>query len=96
MNNHPARKAAEWKLRGLIFTSVDYDIMLKEQDGKCAICKGVEPDGRALSLDHNHETMKIRGILCRRCNSSIAYFNEDPEILLSAVQYILQHGGGTS
>ncbi len=34
-----------------------------------------------MSVDHNHETGEIRGLLCRRCNTAIGYLNDDPGLL---------------
>jgi hypothetical protein len=47
----------------------EYENLLKIQDGKCAICS--KEDWRKLSVDHNHETGKIRGLLCMNCNAAI-------------------------
>lgn len=47
----------------------EYDRLHAHQDGKCYICGQPEPvKGRRLSVDHNHETGEIRGLLCSRCN----------------------------
>ena len=54
-------------------TLVEYDQMLAEQGGVCAICKK-EPDGRRLSVDHDHVTGEVRGLLCVRCNSFLGYY----------------------
>lgn len=49
-----------------------YDLLLAEQDGHCALCPFRPfPGGRKLDLDHNHKTMKIRGLLCHRCNRAL-------------------------
>ena len=52
-------------------TLEQYDEMFEEQNGVCAICGGVNPDGRRLFVDHNHETGQIRGLLCVTCNARI-------------------------
>lgn len=45
-----------------------YDSMLVKQGGRCAICL-VEPStSRRLDIDHDHKTLKVRGLLCHRCN----------------------------
>jgi len=48
----------------------DYNEMLKKQSNKCKICK-ISPDNlkRKLCIDHCHETGKIRGLLCDKCNN---------------------------
>jgi hypothetical protein len=65
-----------------------YDSMLDDQGGGCAICKR-EPIGQIpLHVDHDHETGKIRGILCFTCNNALADFEDDPALLRSAVAYV--------
>ncbi len=55
-----------------------------EQNGLCAICGNPETEVakrwgcvKQLSVDHDHETGKIRGLLCRRCNSALAWIEHD-------------------
>lgn len=69
----------------------EYDRMLQEQNGRCAICKTDYPKGRSKSfhVDHCHETGKVRGLLCHGCNVSIGHFNHDVEVLQSAIRYLL-------
>jgi len=70
-----------------------FEAMLAAQNGVCWICKKPETvtkNGRvvSLSVDHCHDTHKIRGLLCKACNSGIGHFYHTPELLLSAVQYL--------
>lgn len=54
-------------------TPEDYDRMHAEQSGKCKTCKEVPVGDKArgrLHVDHCHQTGKIRGLLCYRCNLS--------------------------
>lgn len=41
---------------------------LEEQEGHCALCPATESFNKALGIDHNHETKKVRGLLCNSCN----------------------------
>ena len=69
---------------------VDYNQMLEKQNGKCAICnstKGNEKKHR-LFVDHCHETNKVRGLLCGKCNTGIGYFQNEPILLGSAIDYL--------
>lgn len=70
----------------------EYLGILNKQDGVCAICKTVPtPRGkrqRNFCVDHDHQTDKIRGLLCDPCNIAIAHLKEDPEILKSAISYL--------
>jgi Recombination endonuclease VII/HNH endonuclease len=75
-----------------------YNVMLAAQNGVCGICKGVEtyvPKGhgkpKPLSVDHNHETGQIRGLLCSNCNYLVGHCKEDESVLLEAVNYLRKH-----
>lgn len=50
----------------------DFLVMLEQQGGLCAICRKPPRPGRKLSVDHNHKTGQIRGLLCTRCNNHVA------------------------
>ena len=68
-------------------TIEEYEVLVEKQDGLCAICKKEDIISR-LSIDHNHRTNKVRGLLCRNCNSLIGLAKESKEILLEAINYI--------
>jgi hypothetical protein len=70
----------------------EYDSLLHQQNGQCAICK-VDHRKSRLSIDHNHTTLELRGLLCHECNSGIAYFDENSHFLIYAAIYLL---GGQS
>ena len=79
-------------------TIQDYDRMLKEQNKVCAICKSkelltnhVSKKRQRLSVDHDHATGKVRGLLCSRCNKALGLFYDDPSILKAATEYLIQH-----
>lgn len=64
---------------------------LQKQGGKCAVCQvGL---GDIPHIDHNHETGQVRGILCFSCNGAIGLLREDPQILVSAIQYLAMFSG---
>lgn len=66
-----------------------YNKMLEEQNSVCAICnKHVEKETRSLAVDHCHSTGKIRGLLCRFCNQAIGHFDDNEELLQSAIRYL--------
>lgn len=50
----------------------------------CQICGS----DHKLCIDHDHSTGKVRGILCMKCNFGISYFNDDPELLNNAINYL--------
>jgi len=68
-------------------TPGDYKDILESQDGGCAIC-GKPPGKRRLSVDHNHETDRVRGILCHSCNIGLGGFKDDALLLQAAIAYL--------
>lgn len=68
-------------------THDDYAEMLEEQGYGCAICGGTD-ESRRLAVDHCHETQRVRGLLCGRCNRGLGHFGDDPELMHRAVEYL--------
>ncbi len=76
-----------------------YNKLLKDQSNLCAICRKPETiiSGhinrvpKRLAIDHNHETGKIRGLLCHKCNVSIGAMHESIELFQSAINYLQLH-----
>lgn len=68
----------------------DYVIMYNKQGCKCAICKRDYPLGgkKGLYVDHDHNTCKVRGLLCSSCNSAIGKLRESETILINAIAYL--------
>lgn len=71
-------------------TPEQYNDMLDKQEGKCAICLAKKPGGRTkmFFIDHCHDTNKVRGLLCMRCNTGLGLFLDNPKFLLSAISYL--------
>lgn len=70
-------------------TAEDYLKLLKDQNGKCAICKFKPENGdNRLAVDHDHGTKKVRGLLCSKCNTALGLFKDDVEILDEAISYL--------
>lgn len=59
-----------------------------EQNGVCSICQQECKQKKMLSLDHNHATGKVRGLLCSSCNMALGGFGDSVEILKSAINYL--------
>jgi hypothetical protein len=70
--------------------AAEYDRMVAEQAGRCAICATTEPGGGKTlwSVDHCHDSLKVRGLLCSRCNMGLGYFKDDPGRLRAATAYL--------
>ena len=79
-----------WKnrLKTYGLTVEEYNIILQNQNGGCAICGAKIGNGsKRLGVDHNHITGKVRGILCNACNTGIGLLN-NIELLNKAIEYI--------
>jgi hypothetical protein len=68
-------------------TISQYDEMLASQNGRCAVCS-VLPGDRPLVVDHNHESGKVRALLCDRCNTTVGFLETRPELVDSCARYI--------
>lgn len=76
-------------------TIEDYEKMFDDQGGACAICGRKEfvkdRTGRVrenLSVDHDHGTNRIRGLLCHHCNAALGHVSDDPSLLVRMVNYL--------
>jgi hypothetical protein len=69
-------------------TLEDYNFLLEKQNEKCKICNNECPTGKSLAVDHNHETGKVRGLLCKNCNIGLGMFFDNIDFLESAVLYL--------
>lgn len=88
-----------WTLQRKFGISTErYEEIKKSQDGKCAVCKCEESfinkrSGvlQELSVDHCHNMMSVRGLLCVRCNRMLGYARDNLDILQSAMEYLKLH-----
>jgi hypothetical protein len=63
-----------------------YDDMVIKQNGACAICSIVK--NKRLSVDHCHETGRVRGLLCIQCNMAIGLLRDNTKFLSQAIEYL--------
>jgi len=72
----------------------DYKDMYESQDGKCSICNSTghrrvsHNHSMPLVVDHDHSSLKVRGLLCHTCNSALGQFNDNSELLSKAISYL--------
>jgi len=69
-------------------TPAKYASMLKHQQGCCKICAVQFSSEASPCIDHCHDTGKVRGLLCSRCNVGLGYFGDSPDILRRSITYI--------
>lgn len=77
-------------------TPEEYNKILTQQNGVCAICftkETVDRKGKKydLCVDHCHETNTIRGLLCRKCNSGLGLLGDSLDTLKKAISYLEKH-----
>jgi hypothetical protein len=72
-----------------------YKSILQEQNQVCAICLNPNTNGRKnsnnLYVDHDHNTGKVRGLLCSNCNRMLGLVGDNISTLFNAVSYLNKH-----
>jgi hypothetical protein len=79
-------------------TPEDYGRLLEEQQGVCAVCGLPEISVRRgklvpLCVDHDHQTGKVRGLLCSKCNAALGMLKESIDIAASLISYMKNNQG---
>lgn len=77
------------RIRAYGISPETYYEMLEKQDKRCAICKE-KSTRRAINIDHNHITGKVRGLLCDGCNLSLGHI-ERKDFVEKALKYLSQY-----
>ena len=83
------RKSALKKNYGI--TIKQYDILFAKQNGVCAICHKPEGVSKYLCVDHNHNSGKVRGLLCRKCNLALGHIDDSILILEEMIKYLKKY-----
>ncbi len=88
MTNNDVRNRKNYKLKVKYGITIDqYEDMLEKQGGVCAICHKSNGD-IPLGVDHDHETGKVRGLLCNKCNLILGMIKDDIDLLIIMEQYL--------
>ena len=64
-----------------------FEDLYHKQDGRCAICRR-KITKKKCRIDHDHDTGNVRGLLCASCNTGLGLFQDNPEVLTSAAEYL--------
>lgn len=94
LENKEKIKQRDWKynLKKYNLTENEYYEILNNQNGCCKICKTNQIDlNTPLHIDHSHETGKIRGLLCNKCNQGLGLFNDDILLLTESIKYLQEN-----
>jgi hypothetical protein len=83
--NRPSRLRSKYNL-----SMEQYENLLAQQGGACAICGTSEPgrDAQFFSVDHNHTSNQVRGLLCNNCNRALGLFRDDADLMQKAAEYL--------
>lgn len=88
-------KARQWNIQNSYgMTEADYESMIAFQGDRCAICQNSDPKHSSgkWNIDHDHETGKVRSLLCGPCNRGLGKFEDSPARLRAAADYLEAHG----
>jgi hypothetical protein len=66
----------------------EYARLYEFQGGKCAICQRATGKTRRLSVDHDHATGAVRGLLCRPCNTLLGRAGDQIAYFRRAIAYL--------
>jgi hypothetical protein len=64
-------------------------MMVAAQNGACKVCNEVPTE--TLRVDHCHVTGRVRGLLCRKCNTGLGMLRDSVAIVASALEYLRCH-----
>ena len=93
---HP-NASREYLLKSLYNLSIeDFTKLSEKQHNLCAICYQPPKGSKYLYIDHNHKTGKIRGLLCRDCNSALGLFHDNITSLEIAIKYLEEYNDGSN
>jgi len=87
MREYDKKYAFRRKWRKYKLSSEEYHSLLEAQNNSCAICFC---QSRPLVVDHSHVTGKVRGFLCRQCNTGIGLLGDEYVGISSAADYLLR------
>lgn len=79
----------KWVTRKYGITKQNYLTLWQAQGGLCSICETPLGVDKRPAVDHDHVTGKVRGLLCSKCNTGLGQFNDNPDLLLLACDYLL-------
>lgn len=70
-------------------TADEYQRMHRFQGGRCALCRRATGATRRLAVDHCHATGRVRGLLCKRCNTILGHARDDVDFFWRCSEYLI-------
>lgn len=80
-------KRRRWELAQYGLSLEQFEEMVRACKGRCELCGSV-PTRRVLSVDHDHATNEVRGLLCEPCNRGLGLFRDSPDVMRKAIAYL--------
>jgi|ERR1035441_122973 hypothetical protein len=78
----------QWELQRIYgLTLAQYQELVDQQGNRCAICNKLFE--KAPHVDHDHKTKWVRGLLCTKCNMGIGLFDDNPDLMQKAIDYVI-------
>lgn len=94
LEENKAKGRARFRERLYGLTPSQFEQMLRDQDGKCAICGNTFVKAKEPHVDHDHESGRVRELLCCRCNPMLGHAKDSIATLRAAIAYLQRHGKG--
>jgi hypothetical protein len=88
MNNKD--KVHEYNIKRYGITPDDFDTIIIKQSGRCAICNNPMIGAKNCSIDHDHGTGIVRGLLCNHCNLVLGLCKDNPLLFAAMSKYIVE------
>lgn len=85
-------KSRKHRARKYGLSDTQWDRMWGSQNGRCGICQ-TELTINTAFIDHDHETGKVRGFLCAKCNSGLGLLGDNKAGLWRAMSYLEMSSG---
>lgn len=82
---HAEKRIIHQKVKAYGITEEQYRSMITKANGVCAICRLKVSQ---LTVDHDHKTNRVRGMLCHKCNQAIGLFGENVKTMQRAIKYL--------
>lgn len=73
-------------LRKYNLTEEEFSKKVIEQNNRCSICNS--SFSTTPHIDHDHATGKVRGLLCKNCNLTLGFVNDNVQILSNMIEYL--------
>lgn len=82
-----------WLRKAYGIDSVEYAALLAGQGGGCAICdyKPNQDEDEVLCVDHCHDSKRVRGILCKKCNMALGSFGDNLDGLRDGFKRVISY-----